>query len=473
MVADDKTARPVIYYKEDESRTRFRVALKGAKGEDFVHGDIKPVQGATTFIGKYTVEEGTEKLTIAVGKQSTDLQGTPLGAFYTHKAHLQISQPDTTPPVVTSVTYYADEALTEPLMDTVHPGDTIYTKIVFSEAMQTVVANGNAGRPVLYYKVGRNFTRFHIKPENEQLASGSAKPFDDGAAYLGTYTVADNVLSRPFTVSVGKQSTDLQGNQPEQFYTHPEQLRIAERLPEPTAPAAGPVAVVYGVPREPFSRKKLYMVVGGEGITHYRYAFSRTDQCSEASFNIYSPSPFSIYNPIRLDYSQSAGLTDTLCVIGMDADGVWQEVPTTHRLTYDPAARDILPRKNYTFTEAEKRIYLRIHEGNQNLTRLERSEKRRLTTQDYVKEFGVAFPDVDIYIKTDIRAHALAKALIPDYGQQFEHGGWQQVEILRLWVDSPESSPDEIIAKFVERVEQGVLFALKDVIDWNALTISF
>ena len=378
-----------------------------------------------------------------------------------------------------AVSYYADEALTEPLTDTVQPGDTIYTKIVFSEKMRVKVADGDPGLPVLYYKVGREFTRFRIKPlgtEGERFTSGTAMPISDHATYLGTYAVTDSNLNQQFTVAVGKHSTDLQGSQLKQFYTHPEQLRITEQPPEPTVPVTGPVAVVYGAPSEPFSRKKLYMVVGGEGITHYRYAFSRADQCSEAAFDLYSPSPFSIYLPIRRDYSQSAGSTRTLCVIGMNADGVWQETPTTYRLTYDPTAVDILPRTTYTFTAAEKRIYLRIHEGNQNLTRLERSEKRRLTTQDYVEEFGVAFPDVDIYRRTEFLVSRVARALIPDFDQPiWDRFRWViYLELLRLWIESPGSSEDEILARFVERVEEGVLFALKDAVVLGSTdTLSF
>ena len=99
VAADDKTARPVIYYKTGKKLTRFRVVPLGSRGEDFIHGDIKPVKGAATFVGKYQVPEGVETFTIAVGKHSADLQGTPLGFFYRHKEVLQIRHSDTTPPM--------------------------------------------------------------------------------------------------------------------------------------------------------------------------------------------------------------------------------------------------------------------------------------------------------------------------------------------------------------------------------------
>ena len=437
VVADDKTARPVIFHKIDKQLTRFRIVPLGSRGEDFVHGDIKPIKTATTFIGKHTVQEDTATLTIAVGKQSTDLQGTPLSAFYTHKERLQIRQPDTTPPTVIAVSYYADEALTDPLTDIAHPGDTIYTKIVFSEEMQTVVANGGGGRPVLYYRVGSKLTRLRIRPESEQLTSGSAKPIGDGSSYLGAHIVTEGDLNRPFTVVVGKNSVDLHGNRLGQTYAHPESLRVVQRPSEPEMSAAdpdAPVAVVYGAPREPFSRENLQMVVGGEGITRYKHIFSFDDNCTDA---VHQRNSSSFLYPIRIDYPGLSGKHIlTLCVVGMNADGVWQETPTTHRLVYDPAAIDILPRTTYTFTTEDRNSYPRIFEGYINLELMERREQRRLTVQDYVEEFGVAFPDVGIYHKTAFRAYNLAKSFIPDYGQQFEHTSWISVELLRLWVAS-------------------------------------
>ena len=77
VAADDKTARPIIYYKEDKSRTRFRIAPLGARGKDFVHGDIKPVKTSATFLGKYTVQEDIATFTIAVGKQAPTCRAHP------------------------------------------------------------------------------------------------------------------------------------------------------------------------------------------------------------------------------------------------------------------------------------------------------------------------------------------------------------------------------------------------------------
>ena len=165
----------------------------------------------------------------------------------------------------------------------------------------------------------------------------------------------------------------------------------------------------------------------------------------------------------------------TLCVVGRDADGVWQETPTTYRLVYDPAATDILPRTAYTFTAEDKRTYPRIYEGYINLLLIIIRQRRGLTTQDHAEEFGIAFPDVGTYNRMSIWISRLVRSLIPDYDQQFgiDYGWVADLELLRLWVDSPGSSPDEIIARFAERVEQGVLFALKDAVDLNTHTFSF
>ena len=76
-------------------------------------------------------------------------------------------------------------------------------------------------------------TRFRVIPQGEGLASGDALPTNVSDAsvstFLGVYTVTERDLNRPFTVAVGKYSTDLHGNQLGQTYTHPGQLRIVER----------------------------------------------------------------------------------------------------------------------------------------------------------------------------------------------------------------------------------------------------
>ena len=93
--ATDTTARPILYYRINQQRTRYRIAAHGARGQDFVSGDGKPRGTSTqTFICKYTVHpDDTGTFRLEVGKRSTDRQGNPLAAFYVHSSPLQLGQP--------------------------------------------------------------------------------------------------------------------------------------------------------------------------------------------------------------------------------------------------------------------------------------------------------------------------------------------------------------------------------------------
>ena len=94
VVADDKQARPILYRRVNGKLIRFNIANFGAKGEDFVSGDAKPVKTKASFICKYIVQpEDTGEFVFAIGKLSTDLQGNLLPAFYTHKEKLRLGKP--------------------------------------------------------------------------------------------------------------------------------------------------------------------------------------------------------------------------------------------------------------------------------------------------------------------------------------------------------------------------------------------
>ena len=94
-VADDKTARPILYYQIDGKRTRYRVAAHGARGEAFESGDAKSKgSGTQTFVCKYTVPaEMTGTFKTAIGKLSTDKDGNSLAGFYVHTDALRFELP--------------------------------------------------------------------------------------------------------------------------------------------------------------------------------------------------------------------------------------------------------------------------------------------------------------------------------------------------------------------------------------------
>ena len=113
VVADDKTARPILYRRIAGKLTRFRIANFGAKGEDFVSGDAKPIQTKATYLCKYVVQpEDRGEFVFAVGKWSIDLQGNRLPAFYTHKEKLLLGKPPIEEQVGTSpvdpITHYVN-----------------------------------------------------------------------------------------------------------------------------------------------------------------------------------------------------------------------------------------------------------------------------------------------------------------------------------------------------------------------------
>ena len=101
-VADDSSARPVLYCQVGEERIRYRIARHGASGADFVSGDAKPLQGGTDdYICKYTIPEGaTGEFRTMVGKLSADTSGNTMESFYTHSVRLTISNRDVTPVIV-------------------------------------------------------------------------------------------------------------------------------------------------------------------------------------------------------------------------------------------------------------------------------------------------------------------------------------------------------------------------------------
>ena len=230
-VADDNDARPILYYRVGKERHRFKVAKHGARDEDFVSGDAKPFgSGTDDFVCKYTVPKDVdgEKFRIEIGRYSADLDGNKLPAFYTHTEELQLGQ---SVPTVESVDYYADWKLTEKIDEPVKPGKTIFIKVVFSEPMVHKAADDNTACPILYYRVGKEQTRFKVAKHGasgEDFVSGDAKPFGGGTDdFVCKYTVPA-AANKKFRVEIGKFNADLDGNYLPAFYTHTEQLQLGK-----------------------------------------------------------------------------------------------------------------------------------------------------------------------------------------------------------------------------------------------------
>lgn len=316
IVADDTTARPILYYRLDGELTRFRIAGHGASGDDFVSGDGKPLHNGTDdYICKYTAPEAASGMfTVAVGRLNADLEGNTLPAFYTHKERLQFG----TAPSVEEVSYYKDWQLKQSLTgDSIKIGDTIYTKIVFSEEVQYTVSDGDDARPELYYRVGEQVVRHNIVPLGswgKHFVSGDTKPIKTQAVYVGKYVVqpSDRGL---FTVVVGKNTADKEGNQIAEEYTHERSLKIEEPKP--------PIAKIDGAPSEINRTDFLRVPVSGSGVIRYKYSLSVGEECG--TYGMES----SVRRPITADLSDFPnGELITLCVLGKNSAGIWQTEPT-------------------------------------------------------------------------------------------------------------------------------------------------
>ena len=139
-----------------------------------------------------------------------------------------MSSADTIPPEVVRVQWYSDAELTQPITDTVHAGEDIYTKIVFSEAMKVVPGNDSQSRPILYYQIGKERARYQITTHSV-LGNNEAKTEDD-VTFICKNTVPD-VTNTLLQIMVGKFSVDRAGNTLSMFYTHKERIQIKIQLP--------------------------------------------------------------------------------------------------------------------------------------------------------------------------------------------------------------------------------------------------
>ena len=144
-VADDNTARPVLYYQVGGERIRYRIARRGAGGADFVSGDAKPLRGGTDdYICKFTLPEGaTGKITTMVGRLSTDRSGNTMERFYTHPVRLTLRNEAIPLPMNTSGrnpnTPQPVNPPIDPLLDTSteYPGGTPIDSETLVELMDT------------------------------------------------------------------------------------------------------------------------------------------------------------------------------------------------------------------------------------------------------------------------------------------------------------------------------------------------
>ena len=237
VIADDKEARPILYYKIGEKLRRFKVVGYKAKSKDFTSGDAKPVGNQATYYARYAVKQADvgNIFTVAVGKFSADRQGNTLADFYTHDETLQCGplppketpkedpqeQPtDTVSPSVLSITHSYDS---EPITGELPDGATVETEIVFSERVTPAITY-TTGDETNTYRVSQAVGGVHWR--------GLCKPADN----TGTIWLCRQSVAQPsFTITVTTDTVDLAGN----------------RLQEEAATEAVPVTEQATPPQEP------------------------------------------------------------------------------------------------------------------------------------------------------------------------------------------------------------------------------
>lgn len=258
--ADDDSARPILYYRIDTERIRYRIAKHGAGGEDFVSGDAKPWDSGTDdYICKFTIpEDATDRFRIEIGKLNTNKDGVTLPVFYAHKEQLHIGLPEepvvspkaedpepvtVDPLTVVSITHYRDGS-NEPIPEgaSVDAGTTITTEIVFSESVR-------ANSVVISYP-------FNLSTKNFYQSTGvhwrgSYQISTDGTTVRSKLIASEEVFS--LTV---ERAASLDGNVLKQAVTVPE-LQVVPRVVSvvpvpPWEPATSePEEVIVPIPQKP------------------------------------------------------------------------------------------------------------------------------------------------------------------------------------------------------------------------------
>ena len=141
---------------------------------------------------------------------------------------------DTTPPTVVEVNWYRDWQMTESLTvdSIVHPGDTVYTVVVFSEPVMHTVAEDKTARPALSIVIDGMEERYKMLPHGVGFKSGEAKPLRGGTDdYLCKYTIPADAVGT-LGLRVGGATADIAGNTVTEALIHTAPFMVIRR-PQP------------------------------------------------------------------------------------------------------------------------------------------------------------------------------------------------------------------------------------------------
>ena len=243
-VGNKQNGAPPLFYRILEpgqtGRTRFDILAPDAT---LARGDCKPNHATRTheYLCRYKVGGGDNgQFDFRVDAKLTDAQGVKLSAVYTHATKLTV---DTTAPTLTAASsgYFGDAALTAPLTGTVRPDTDIYTKVTFSEDVIHTVADDDAARPVISYRIGAKSRQYDVLADHAAtLADGDCKPAaaaTGASVWVCRYAVGDSE-DGAFGFHVASDTADAAGNQVT-FVIHATTLTLnSDRLPAFAAGAA-------------------------------------------------------------------------------------------------------------------------------------------------------------------------------------------------------------------------------------------
>ena len=244
VLATGATARPEISYTVGTSpETQYNIVVHT---NTLTSGDCqaKDDSGTNEYHCLYTVATGnTGIFKTTVGIKTADKAGNTLATAYEKTASFTL---DTTAPTVNNVAtkYYADAALNTPITSTsfLKVGKKIYTKVVFSEDLEDVLATGATARPEISYTVGTSpETQYNIVVHTNTLTSGDCQAKDDSGTreYHCLYTVATGNTGI-FKTTVGIKTADKAGNTLATAYE-----KTASFTLDTTAPTVNNVATKY------------------------------------------------------------------------------------------------------------------------------------------------------------------------------------------------------------------------------------
>ena len=227
-----------VYVYSTTDSTQYDIVADDAT---LASGDCQATSASETdeYVCLYTVgnsDAGT--LGVSVGSASTDLSANPYDAVYVHSDTVAM---DNVAPTVTSGTKYYSNSNLSAASELVSgsyrkQGETVYTKLVFSEDVAHTKSDGSSARPEVFYRIGSTDTQYDILNNADTLAHGDCKPTSSSATdeYICMYTTPAST-DGTFTVKVGTDTTDIATNALASTYTNTNTITLDGTAPTYTA----------------------------------------------------------------------------------------------------------------------------------------------------------------------------------------------------------------------------------------------